>query len=288
MFGRTIVSIYDIQPAEIERQRQKQEQRERNRQQRQQRYREHYRNTEDSEPSQSEYDSEYEWKEVRQPNYRNQRNRQYRDKQYSKHNNITNRKHQQKHTMKENPSENNEQNYPTLKTQTIKKTNTEQQKPKTDAKKQTEKEKHNQQTPNRKLHPINNNRRHVPWWCQQGCPLVLFAEKVVLCYTCKTRHMLGENSPVATPRKDLTCLLLSRMRLLEIRLLLAPSKNSQLVRREMTGALQRRNLVMTLARSRLQPQEMMSTLSECLLCQRLRCKSLSLLLLKKILRTEPM
>ena len=47
--------------------------------------------------------------------------------------------------MKENPPENNEQNYPTLKTQTIKKTNTEQQKPKTDAKKQTEKEKHNQQ-----------------------------------------------------------------------------------------------------------------------------------------------
>ena len=41
--------------------------------------------------------TEYEWKEVRQPNYRNQRNRQYSDKQYSKHNNITNRKHQQKH-----------------------------------------------------------------------------------------------------------------------------------------------------------------------------------------------
>ena len=28
---------------------------------------------------------------------------------------------------------------------------------------------------------------------------VLFAEKVVLCYRCKTRHMLGENYPVATP-----------------------------------------------------------------------------------------
>ena len=27
---------------------------------------------------------------------------------------------------------------------------------------------------------------------------VLFAEKV-LCYRCKTRHMLGENCPVATP-----------------------------------------------------------------------------------------
>ena len=58
MLGRTIASIYDIQPVEIERQRQrrKQEQRERNRQQRQQRHREHYRNTKDSEPSQSEYD----------------------------------------------------------------------------------------------------------------------------------------------------------------------------------------------------------------------------------------
>ena len=28
---------------------------------------------------------------------------------------------------------------------------------------------------------------------------VLFAEKVVLCYRCKTRHMLGENCPVVTP-----------------------------------------------------------------------------------------
>ena len=28
---------------------------------------------------------------------------------------------------------------------------------------------------------------------------VLLAEKVVLCYRCKTRHMLGENCPVATP-----------------------------------------------------------------------------------------
>ena len=28
---------------------------------------------------------------------------------------------------------------------------------------------------------------------------VLFAKKVVLCYRCKTRHMLGENCPVATP-----------------------------------------------------------------------------------------
>ena len=28
---------------------------------------------------------------------------------------------------------------------------------------------------------------------------VLFAEKVVLCYRCKTRHTLGENCPVVTP-----------------------------------------------------------------------------------------
>ena len=28
---------------------------------------------------------------------------------------------------------------------------------------------------------------------------ILFVEKVVLSYSCKTRHMLGENWPVATP-----------------------------------------------------------------------------------------
>ena len=31
---------------------------------------------------------------------------------------------------------------------------------------------------------------------------VLFAEKVVLCYRCKTRHMLGENCPVASPTPE--------------------------------------------------------------------------------------
>ena len=31
---------------------------------------------------------------------------------------------------------------------------------------------------------------------------VLFAEKVVLCCRCKTRHMLGENCPVATPTAE--------------------------------------------------------------------------------------
>ena len=31
---------------------------------------------------------------------------------------------------------------------------------------------------------------------------VLFAEKVVLCYRCKTRDKLGENCPVATPTTE--------------------------------------------------------------------------------------
>ena len=31
---------------------------------------------------------------------------------------------------------------------------------------------------------------------------ILFAEKVVLCYRCKTRHMLGENCPVVTPTAE--------------------------------------------------------------------------------------
>ena len=31
---------------------------------------------------------------------------------------------------------------------------------------------------------------------------VLLAEKVVLCYSCKTRHMLGENCPVASPTPE--------------------------------------------------------------------------------------
>ena len=31
---------------------------------------------------------------------------------------------------------------------------------------------------------------------------VLFAEKVALCYRCNTRHMLGENYPVATPTTE--------------------------------------------------------------------------------------
>ena len=61
---------------------------------------------------------------------------------------------------------------------------------------------------------IRNGRRHVKIFPAGEDPAilprkitfhgriqrdVLFAEKVVLCYRCKTRHMLGENCPVATP-----------------------------------------------------------------------------------------
>ena len=64
---------------------------------------------------------------------------------------------------------------------------------------------------------IRNGRRHVKIFPEGGDPGilprkitfhgriqrdVLFAEKVVLCYKCKTRHMLGENCPVATPAKE--------------------------------------------------------------------------------------
>ena len=60
---------------------------------------------------------------------------------------------------------------------------------------------------------IRNGKRHVRIFPAGGDPAVLprkisfyggasrdvlFAEKVVLCYRCKTCHMLGENCPVAT------------------------------------------------------------------------------------------
>ena len=60
---------------------------------------------------------------------------------------------------------------------------------------------------------IRNGRRHVKSFPAGEDPAilprkitfhgriqrdVLFAEKVVLCYRCKTRHMLGEDCPVAT------------------------------------------------------------------------------------------
>ena len=64
---------------------------------------------------------------------------------------------------------------------------------------------------------IRNGKRHVRIFPARGDPTilpkkiafydniqrdVLFAEKVVLCYRCKTRHMLGENCPVATPTNE--------------------------------------------------------------------------------------
>ena len=62
-----------------------------------------------------------------------------------------------------------------------------------------------------------NGKRHVKIFPAGGDPAilprkisfhgriqrdVLFAEKVVLCYRCKTRHMLGENCPVVTPTTE--------------------------------------------------------------------------------------
>ena len=64
---------------------------------------------------------------------------------------------------------------------------------------------------------IRNGRRHVKIFPAGEDPAilprkltfhgriqrdVLFAEKVVLCYRCKTRHMLGENCPVVTPAQE--------------------------------------------------------------------------------------
>ena len=64
---------------------------------------------------------------------------------------------------------------------------------------------------------IRNGRRHVRIFPAGGDPTVLpkkisfygniqrdilIAEKVVLCYRCKTWHMLGENCPVATPTTE--------------------------------------------------------------------------------------
>ena len=49
-------------------------------------------------------------------------------------------------------------------------------------------------------------RKEILRYCQRKISFhggaskdVLFAERVVLCYRCKTRHMLGENCPVAPP-----------------------------------------------------------------------------------------
>ena len=62
-----------------------------------------------------------------------------------------------------------------------------------------------------------NGKRHVKIFLAGGDPAilprkisfhgriqrdVLFAENEVLCYRCKTRHMLGQNCPVATPTTE--------------------------------------------------------------------------------------
>ena len=64
---------------------------------------------------------------------------------------------------------------------------------------------------------LRNGKRHVRIFPAGGDPAilprkiyfhggaskdVLFAEKVVLCYRCKTRHMFVENCPVASPTPD--------------------------------------------------------------------------------------
>ena len=64
---------------------------------------------------------------------------------------------------------------------------------------------------------IRNGKRHVRIFPAGGDPMVLprkisfhggikrdvlFAEKVVGCYRCKTRHMLGENCPVVSPTPE--------------------------------------------------------------------------------------
>ena len=64
---------------------------------------------------------------------------------------------------------------------------------------------------------IGNGKRHVKIFPKGGDPTILprkisfhgnikrdalFAEKVVSCYKCKTRNMLGENCPVASPNLE--------------------------------------------------------------------------------------
>ena len=76
---------------------------------------------------------------------------------------------------------------------------------------------------------------------------VLFAEKVVLCYRCKTRHMLGENCPVASPTPEGSDMSSSEQNETSRDPRSAGSqqessagilsRNPQLVRRRVTGAL---------------------------------------------------
>ena len=60
---------------------------------------------------------------------------------------------------------------------------------------------------------VRNGKRHVKIFPAGGDPAILprkisfqrdllFTEKEVLCYRCKTRHMVGEKFPVATPTTE--------------------------------------------------------------------------------------
>ena len=82
------------------------------------------------------------------------------------------------------------------------------------------------------------------WCCATGAKLTICLVRIALW--------------LRPPQRDLICLVQNRMRLLRISFLLAHSRNPQIVRRGVTGVLQRKNLAVTLARSRLQAQGMMS------------------------------
>ena len=106
------------------------------------------------------------------------------------------------------------------------------------------------------------------WCCATGAKLVICLARIVLW--------------LHPPQKDMTCLTLSRVRLLGIHLLLNPNKNPYLLMRAMTRfVLRRMDLAVTLAQGQLQSLAMEMTLSWCLLCQRLRCRNPSFLLLKR-------
>ena len=129
---------------------------------------------------------------------------------------------------------------------------------------------------------------------------VLFPEKVVLCYRYKTRHMLGENCPVATPTpKDShmsfieqseslesllgkVWLLRSLTLLLRLSPLLSLSRSPYLLRRGLMGKiLRRKRLALTLFQGQLQGQAMKLTLNWSPLCRKLLCRNPSVILLKR-------
>ena len=110
---------------------------------------------------------------------------------------------------------------------------------------------------------------------------ILFAEKMLLCYRCKTRHMLGENCPVVSPSpegSDMSCTEQSGTPRDPERIdpftENQPSAESQqestpIEERLKRETLRRMNLVRTLTQSQLQRQAMEMTLIWGLLCQRL-------------------